>query len=105
MKSDMKSLSEVSENRLVTAENMRNELFTVRSQIQALDEQISRDREKLLKLREDKRILLEKVTASEMSVKEEEAKAEKAIKKLQQKLATQVTLVETSQEQIQRYIK
>lgn len=45
----------------MTAENLRNELRSARDQLEALDKQISKDREKLLKLREDKKILLEKV--------------------------------------------
>lgn len=61
MEGEIRRLSELSEERLVTAENVRNELLTVQTQLQSLDEQLSKDREKLLKLREDKKILLEKV--------------------------------------------
>lgn len=58
-------MTDLSEERQVSTENMRNELITAQNQLQAVDEQMSKDREKLLKLREDKRILLEKArTAS-----------------------------------------
>lgn len=57
-------MREVAEERLVAAENVQNELITARNQVRALDDQISRDREKLLKLREDKRMLLEKARFS-----------------------------------------
>ncbi|XP_053980096.1 liprin-alpha-2 [Hylaeus volcanicus] len=101
-------LSEISEERLVTAGNVRNELITAQSQVQALDEQISRDRKKLLKLREDKRILLDKLTASEVLAKEQETRADKAdsaVEDLQLRLAKQITLVETTQQQLQQYIE
>lgn len=41
--------------------NLRNELLTAQDQLKTLDAQMAKDREKLLKLREDKRILLDKV--------------------------------------------
>ncbi|KZC09126.1 hypothetical protein WN55_11590 [Dufourea novaeangliae] len=104
---EVRRLHEVSEERLVTAENLQNELITARNQLQALDEQISRDREKLLKLREDKRMLLDKATcetlATERGARAE--KAESAVEELQLKLATQMAMFETSQQQIQRYTK
>ncbi|KOC69049.1 hypothetical protein WH47_09606 [Habropoda laboriosa] len=62
MEEEIKRLNELSEERLVVTENVRNELFTAQNQLRALDEQMSKDREKLLKLREDKRILLEKAS-------------------------------------------
>lgn len=62
MEEEAKRLSELSEERLVAAENLRNELHTAQSQILALDKQISKDREKYLKLREDKQILMEKAS-------------------------------------------
>ncbi|XP_078036225.1 uncharacterized protein LOC144469637 [Augochlora pura] len=105
---EMRRLHEVAEGRLVAVENVQNELITAQNQVQALDEQISRDREKLLKLREDKRMLIEKVTASETLAKERGARAEKAecaAEELQLKLTTHIVLTETSQQQIQRYIK
>lgn len=42
--------------------NLRNELLTAQDQLKTLDVQMTKDREKLLKLREDKRILLDKVS-------------------------------------------
>ncbi|XP_017798079.1 PREDICTED: centromere protein F-like [Habropoda laboriosa] len=108
MEEEIKRLNELSEERLVVTENVRNELFTAQNQLRALDEQMSKDREKLLKLREDKRILLEKVTASETLVTERGTRVEKAesmVEDLQLKLATQIALVESSQEQIERYTK
>ncbi|XP_012152824.1 uncharacterized protein LOC100876298 isoform X2 [Megachile rotundata] len=108
MEGEIKRLSELSEERLVEKENVRNELLTVQAQLQALDEQMSKDREKLLKLREDKRILLEKVTASETLAVERGSradKAEQAVEDLQVKLATQIGLVESLKQQIQQYAK
>lgn len=60
MEEEIKRLTELSEDRLVATENVRNELFTAQNQLRVLDEQMSKDREKLLKLREDKTVLLEK---------------------------------------------
>lgn len=60
MEDEIKRLTELSEERLVATENVRNELLTAQNQLRALDEQMSKDREKLLKLREDKKLLLEK---------------------------------------------
>lgn len=60
MEDEIKRLTELSEERLVALENVRNELLTAQNQLRALDEQMSKDREKLLKLREDKKLLLEK---------------------------------------------
>lgn len=59
--SEAQKQREISEERSVSEENLRNELRSVRDQLEALDKQIAKDREKLLKLREDKKILLEKV--------------------------------------------
>lgn len=61
MEEEVKCLKDISEERLVTTENLRNELLNAQNQLQDLDGQIARDREKLLKLREDKKILLDKV--------------------------------------------
>lgn len=105
---EIQRLTELSEERQVSTENMRNELITAQNQLQAVDEQMSKDREKLLKLREDKRILLEKITASETLAAERGTRAEKAesiVEDLQMKLATQIAMVESSQEQIKRYSK
>lgn len=60
MENEIKRLTELSEERLVAAENVQNELFTAQNHLHALDMQMSKDREKLLKLREEKKILLEK---------------------------------------------
>lgn len=58
---ELKHTEEVSQERSVTVGNLRNELLTAQDQLKALDAQMTKDREKLLKLREDKRILLDKV--------------------------------------------
>ncbi|XP_017756489.1 PREDICTED: protein CROWDED NUCLEI 3-like isoform X2 [Eufriesea mexicana] len=108
MEDEIKRLTELSEERLVATENVRNELFTVQNQLHALDEQMSRDREKLLKLREDKTMLLEKVAANEILATEQEARANKAesiIGELQSKLTAQIALVKSSQEHIDQYSK
>ncbi|XP_050478089.1 uncharacterized protein LOC126867549 isoform X2 [Bombus huntii] len=108
MENEIKRLTELCEERLVAAENVQNELLTAQNHLHALDMQMSKDREKLLKLREDKRILLEKVTASETLATERGMRADKAescMEDLQLKLATQTALVESSQEQIERYSK
>ncbi|XP_061930100.1 uncharacterized protein LOC107996081 isoform X2 [Apis cerana] len=105
---EIQRLTGLSEERQVSTENMRNELITAQNQLQVVDEQMSKDREKLLKLREDKRILLEKITASETLAAERGTRADKAesiVEDLQVKLATQIAMVESSQEQIKRYSK
>lgn len=58
---ELKRAEEVSQERLVAVGNLKNELLTVQDQLKTLDAQMAKDREKLLKLREDKRILLDKV--------------------------------------------
>lgn len=58
---ELKRVEEVSQERSVTVGNLRNELLTAQDQLKVLDTQMAKDREKLLKLREDKRILLDKV--------------------------------------------
>ncbi|XP_024946598.1 autophagy-related protein 23 isoform X2 [Cephus cinctus] len=108
VENDAKELRELSEQRTVTAENLRNELMSTQSQLHALDAQMTRDREKLLKLRDDKKILLDKVTACESLAaahNDRAEKAESAVEELEMKLAGQVALVETAQEQIHRYSK
>lgn len=62
LEGELKRLEEISQERSVTAGNLRNELLTARDQLQALEAQMAKDREKFLKLREDKRILLDKVS-------------------------------------------
>lgn len=52
---------EASQERSLIVGNLRNELFTAQDQLKALNTQMAKDREKVLKLREDKRILLDKV--------------------------------------------
>jgi len=61
LEADLKGVEEISQERLVTVGNLRNELLTAQDQLNALDAQMAKDREKLLKLREDKKILLDKV--------------------------------------------
>lgn len=58
---ELKRVEEISQERSVTVGNLRNELLTAQDQLKALDTQMMKDREKLLKLREDKKILLDKV--------------------------------------------
>lgn len=61
MEVELKRVEEISRERSVTVGNLKNELLTAQDQLKALDTQMAKDREKLLKLREDKRILLDKV--------------------------------------------
>nr|XP_050848291.1 uncharacterized protein LOC127063057 isoform X2 [Vespula vulgaris] len=108
LEEEVKSLEDISEERLVATENLRNELLNAQNQLQDLDGQIARDREKLLKLREDKRILLDKISASEALAIERGSRAdraESAIEDLQIRLAAHVALVDSAQEQNQRYAK
>lgn len=105
---ELKHAEEVSQERLVTVGNLKNELLTAQDQLKALDAQMAKDREKLLKLREDKRILLDKVSASEALATERGARAEKAestVEELQLRLVAQVSLAESAQEQLQRASK
>lgn len=53
-------MKELSAERGVVSQNLKNELLSIKSQLEALDKQLAKDREKLLKLREDKKILLDK---------------------------------------------
>jgi len=62
LETDFKDLEVISQERSVTVGNLRNELLTAQNQLNALDAQMAKDREKLLKLREDKKILLDKVS-------------------------------------------
>jgi hypothetical protein len=62
LETDLKGVEEISQERLVTVGNLRNELLTAQDQLNAFDAQMAKDREKLLKLREDKKILLDKVS-------------------------------------------
>ncbi|KAJ8673212.1 hypothetical protein QAD02_004474 [Eretmocerus hayati] len=97
---------EISEERFVAAENLRNELKSARDQLEALDKQINKDREKLLKLREDKKILLEKLSASEGLVANRTLSAERAeiaLEDTQLQLATQMALANSLQEEVNRF--
>ncbi|EZA51107.1 hypothetical protein DMN91_003303 [Ooceraea biroi] len=105
LEADLKRVEEISQERSVTVGNLKNELSTAQDQLKALDAQMAKDREKLLKLREDKKILLDKVSGSEALAAERGARAEKAestVEGLQLRLATQVALFESTQEQLQR---
>ncbi|XP_011173624.3 ribonuclease Y [Solenopsis invicta] len=105
LKIELKRVEEVSQERSVTVGNLRNELLTAQDQLKALDAQMVKDREKLLKLREDKRILLDKVSASEALATERGGradKAESAVEELQLRLVAQISLAESLQEQLQR---
>ena len=61
LESESQKIKDMYESHLVIETNVRNDLDTARHQLEAMEAQISRDREKVLKLREDKKILLEKV--------------------------------------------
>lgn len=63
LETELKRAEEVSQERSVAVGNLKNELLTVQDQLKALDAQMAKEREKLLKLREDKRILLDKVVS------------------------------------------
>ncbi|XP_018403541.1 PREDICTED: uncharacterized protein LOC108780361 [Cyphomyrmex costatus] len=101
---ELKRTEEVSQERSVTVGNLKNELLTAQDQLKALDAQMTKDREKFLKLREDKRILLDKISVSEVLATERDArveKAESAIEELQLQLVSQVSLAESAQDQLQ----
>ncbi|XP_043473110.1 synaptonemal complex protein 1 [Leptopilina heterotoma] len=72
----VQSLLDSSEQEKVATENLRNQLFGLKSQLEALDGQITRDREKILKLREEKKILSEKITVNEEQLKSEKLRNE-----------------------------
>ena len=61
---EIEKLKECAEKRAVAAENLRNELGSTRHQLEALDQQIAKDRDKLLKAREKNQMLHEKVKQS-----------------------------------------
>ncbi|XP_063975090.1 uncharacterized protein LOC135161443 isoform X2 [Diachasmimorpha longicaudata] len=91
---------QVSENREIFAENLKNDLLSVKDQLAALEIQMSKEREKLLKLHEDKKILLEKVSRSEALATERGEKAkrvEKIYEELQGRFAVQVGIIDTLQ--------
>ncbi|EFN68842.1 hypothetical protein EAG_07463 [Camponotus floridanus] len=105
---ELKRVEEISLERSVTVGNLKNELLTAQDQLKALDTQMAKDREKLLKLREDKRILLDKVSASEALATDRRIRAEKAestVEELQLRLAAQVAHAESTQEQLERISK
>ncbi|XP_015118291.1 myosin-11 [Diachasma alloeum] len=97
---EVKRSKQVSESREVFTENLKNELLSVKDQLAALETQMSKEREKLLKLREDKKILLEKVSGSEALAAERGEKAERVEKireELQGRLGVQVEIIDTLQ--------
>ncbi|XP_072756670.1 uncharacterized protein [Anoplolepis gracilipes] len=105
LKVELQRVDEISQERSVTVGNLKNELLTAQDQLKALDTQMAKDREKLLKLREDKRILLDKVSASEALATDRRVRAEKAestVEELQLRLAAQVAHAESVQEQLKR---
>ncbi|XP_014210239.1 nuclear mitotic apparatus protein 1-like [Copidosoma floridanum] len=96
---------EIVEEQSVTVENLRNELRSARDQIDTLDKQIARDREKLLRVREERKALLEKLSASEALAEERNARATKAelsLEDTQMQLATQLAVTSSLQEEVQR---
>ncbi|XP_048505485.1 uncharacterized protein LOC125499823 [Athalia rosae] len=99
---DVSQLRDAVEKKTVSAENLRNELLSVQTHLAALDGQVSKDREKLLKLREDKKMLLEKVMISETLASERLAMketAESEIEDLRGRLSSQIALLCTTNEQ------
>ncbi|KAL7301392.1 hypothetical protein TKK_0005838 [Trichogramma kaykai] len=106
MLSEAQKLKELAEERAINAENLRNELGTERDRLAALDKQIAKDRDKLLKSREDKKSLLDKVAAFEALIEEKTKKAEcaeRAREEMQVQLDTQLALNASLQEEIQRF--
>lgn len=63
LEAELKRVEDVAQERSVVIGNLKNELLTTQDQLKAYDAQMAKDREKLLKLREDKKILLDKVYA------------------------------------------
>ncbi|XP_014470227.1 PREDICTED: dynactin subunit 1 [Dinoponera quadriceps] len=108
LQDELRRVEEVAQERSVAVGNLRNELLTAQDQLSTLDAQMSKDREKILKLREDKRILLDKVSMSEVLAADRGARAEEAesaLEELQVRLATQMALVDSAQEELQRTSK
>lgn len=68
LEAELKRVEDVAQERSVAIGNLKNELMTAQDQLKAYDAQMAKDREKLLKLREDKKILLDKVSAFLFSV-------------------------------------
>ncbi|KAL6447391.1 hypothetical protein ACFW04_001537 [Cataglyphis niger] len=102
---ELKRVDEISQDRSVTVGNLKNELLSAQDQLKVLDKQMAKDREKLLKLREDKRILLDKISASEALATDRRIRAEKAestVEELQHRLTAQVAHAESMQEQLRR---
>ncbi|XP_034950479.1 coiled-coil domain-containing protein 39 [Chelonus insularis] len=101
LENEFELLKQLSEERRIAVENLKNDLFSTKSQLEALDSQMAKEREKILKLREDKKILLEKVFANEALAKErgERARAaEKTVEELQDKLSIHQGIIESLQE-------
>ncbi|XP_011307630.1 myosin-2 heavy chain [Fopius arisanus] len=94
---EVKKFQQISDSREVLAENLRNELLSVKDQLSILATQMSKEREKILKLREDKKILLEKVSGSEALAIEHEERVEKIREDLQERLGVQVGIIDTLQ--------
>ncbi|XP_020287951.1 uncharacterized protein LOC109856745 [Pseudomyrmex gracilis] len=108
LETELKRVEDAVQERSVAMGNLKNELLTTRDQLKACDAQMAKDREKLLKLREDKKILLDKVSASEALATERGAragKAESAVVELKLRLEAQTALAESAREQLQRASK
>ncbi|XP_043275191.1 uncharacterized protein [Venturia canescens] len=93
---ELRRLKGESEEQTVATENLRNEAMTLKHQVDALDQQISRDRQKLLGLREDKKTLLDKVCTAEALADERGIRAENAeaaVQELQSRLRAQETRI------------
>ncbi|KAK0171023.1 hypothetical protein PV328_008790 [Microctonus aethiopoides] len=101
LENDAKKFQEVSEERRLISENWKNELLSTKSQLKAVEIQMERDREKLSKLREDKKILLERVLTNEALAAEHSEKAEQAgmiSKDLHEQISAQIGTINKLQD-------
>ncbi|KAH0566916.1 nuclear matrix constituent protein 1-like [Cotesia glomerata] len=108
LKSDLNSLNQVTEEQKITIENYKNELLSTKNQVKAVDTQIMKDREKLLKLRDDKQILLDKLAMYEKISTEREERMERAennVEELTNKLNIHIAIVESLKEEKQQLVK
>ncbi|XP_053593408.1 uncharacterized protein LOC103577563 [Microplitis demolitor] len=108
LKNDLNSINQISEERRVLIENYKNELINTKNQLENVDNQMMKDREKLLKLRDDKKILLDKVAAYEKISSERKERADKAandVEELTNKLNIHMAIVESLKEEKQQLDK
>ncbi|KAF7994521.1 hypothetical protein HCN44_003993 [Aphidius gifuensis] len=105
LENDIDNLHKQYHEKDVYMENLKNELFTVKSQLDDVDNQVTKEREKLHKLQDDKKNLLEKIATSELLSKEYEEKIEglnKIIDEMKEKLDNQMKIIDNNQDEKQK---